>query len=469
MGMPVAMSHSVSLSSATPTSAILPTLMTLTGPTPRTSMGQVSTHGSTPAQTSPALPPAPRPSHALAYAPTSTHKFMLYFGTYMPYVAHATSNAPQLTPRLSSALAPASAALPTPDLVHALAMAYAPLPAPAPTPGPNYALAQVTPATPAVSSADGPTHASAPVASYAPPPVAASVSDMPTINKSLFHELYKNDFCSGVLGSTIWHSPYSRSLWSATRPLVSPGFSYFVLQRLREYGERHIVLPSTPKQKSFFQAAKLSLGPPTADHGSNKCKECPQNETPSSHQRHIDAGAITISDSESDSSDLDAEIAQAYGFELKNTGFQDTTVPTPGNSKTTKSLCERKRAHYGTKWTGGPGGALKFNAKPEGFVEGVDRWSYSEDPPKSALTTKQLEGDIHFHPVKQYLPEEEPFNSWVCISGPEGLLQWIEFLAGQPHPHFKGFVFKPAELPRKSPRWVRESSYKSTHGHLGKE
>ncbi|KAG8682045.1 hypothetical protein FRC11_000325, partial [Ceratobasidium sp. 423] len=43
-------------------------------------------------------------------------------------------------------------------------------------------------------------------------------------------ELYKNDFCSGVLG----------------------GGGCVVLWRLQEYGESHNVLPSTPEQKSFL-------------------------------------------------------------------------------------------------------------------------------------------------------------------------------------------------------------------------
>ncbi|KAG8691143.1 hypothetical protein FRC11_006419 [Ceratobasidium sp. 423] len=212
------------------------------------------------------------------------------------------------------------------------------------------------------------------------------------------------------------------------------------------------VPPTRPLFKENSEAAdKLSSGSATTGNDGKKRKTPPCNETPSSHRRRTEVGVITVSDSESDSSDLDAEIARAYGIELKDTGFQGAAAPVASNSKATKSLRNKKQAHYGTKWTGGPGGALKFNAKPEGFVEGVDRWSYSENTPKSALITERLEGDVHFCPIADYLPEEEPFKSWVCVSGPDGLLRWVEFSAGQPHPRYRGFVFKPAELPRKSP------------------
>jgi hypothetical protein len=108
---------------------------------------------------------------------------------------------------------------------------------------------------------------------------------------------------------------------------------------------------------------------------------------------------------------------------------------------------------------------LKFNAKPEGYVEGagrLSRWSYSEDGTASQDVNERLEGDVHFSPTTQYTPDDEAFISWVCTLTPTGVLRWVRFTAGQPHPQYAGYVFKPAQLPRAVPRWLKETSYKST-------
>lgn len=114
---------------------------------------------------------------------------------------------------------------------------------------------------------------------------------------------------------------------------------------------------------------------------------------------------------------------------------------------------------------GSPGGGLKFNAKPEGYVEDTGRlscWSYSEDGTISQDVNERLEGNVHFSPALQYLPDDEPFISWVCTMTRMGVLRWVLFMAGQPHPQYEGYVFKPAQLPHTSPRWLKETSYKST-------
>ncbi|KAG9114896.1 hypothetical protein FRC07_007607, partial [Ceratobasidium sp. 392] len=117
--------------------------------------------------------------------------------------------------------------------------------------------------------------------------------------------------------------------------------------------------------------------------------------------------------------DLDTELwAAAYGAPLADTGFQQCeSVPTEGlrnKPKTTRSPRSPKTTlPPGTKWGGGPGGPLKFNAKPDNYEEDVgrlSRWSYSEDGTTSQDPNERVEGDVHFSPTSPY--NEESFMSW---------------------------------------------------------
>lgn len=91
------------------------------------------------------------------------------------------------------------------------------------------------------------------------------------------------------------------------------------------------------------------------------------------------------------------------------------------------------------------------------------RWSFSQEGPVSCAVDDRLEGDIHFSPATadEHMFSDEPFVSWVSVCDSTGL-RWRQWEGGQPHPRFKGFVLKPAQLPRTPPRWVKESSYKSS-------
>ncbi|KAG8735026.1 hypothetical protein FRC10_011077 [Ceratobasidium sp. 414] len=123
-----------------------------------------------------------------------------------------------------------------------------------------------------------------------------------------------------------------------------------------------------------------------------------------------------------------------------------------------------KRVPFGTTWTGPCGGELEFNAKaprPEGWADGVYRWTYSTEPPVSAAATDRMPGDVHFGlSTWQFANEDEPFTSWVARGDSTGL-RWVQFTAGQSHPKFKGWVFQDAKLPKTPPRWVKEATFKA--------
>ncbi|KAG9098031.1 hypothetical protein FRC06_006905 [Ceratobasidium sp. 370] len=120
----------------------------------------------------------------------------------------------------------------------------------------------------------------------------------------------------------------------------------------------------------------------------------------------------------------------------------------------------------GTKWGGPRGGGIKFNAKaprPEGWVDGAYRWSYSTGAPVSAALYDRLPGDIHFcHSTEPYADEGGPFTTWVARGDSKGL-RWVEYTAGQPHPQFNGWVLQEAALPKTPPRWVKEATFKAKY------
>ncbi|KAG8772879.1 hypothetical protein FRC12_002851 [Ceratobasidium sp. 428] len=206
-------------------------------------------------------------------------------------------------------------------------------------------------------------------------------------------------------------------------------------------------------------------------------------------------GPVATGNPGPNNADLDDELAEAWGMDLRDTGFQssdssmdeldelDELADEVGSSsnvqvqemrdgrlkaKIIKSPRTRRRQQKkpmtaGTKWLGGPGGGFKFNAKPAGVPESTlrrARWSYSEDGLVLQNPNERLEGDVHFSPSAE--GDKEQFICWVCALSNVGLLQWVRFTAGQPHPQYVGSVFKPPQLPQMPPRWIKESTYKST-------
>ncbi|KAG8765478.1 hypothetical protein FRC12_007475 [Ceratobasidium sp. 428] len=203
---------------------------------------------------------------------------------------------------------------------------------------------------------------------------------------------------------------------------------------------------------------------------------------------------ISIQSGSETTDDIDEELAEAWGMSLQDTGFQSSNArfqssdswideladelgPSSsgqvqevkaGSSKAKAAISPRSQRRQqkkpmGDKWLGGPGGGFKFNSKPAGVDESMlrkARWSYSEDGPTSQNPNERLEGDVHFSPATE--PGDESFICWVCTLSSVGLMQWVCFRAGQPHPQYAGFVFKPPQLPQTPPRWIKESSYKST-------
>ncbi|KAG9120425.1 hypothetical protein FRC07_004085 [Ceratobasidium sp. 392] len=167
--------------------------------------------------------------------------------------------------------------------------------------------------------------------------------------------------------------------------------------------------------------------------------------------------------------DVDNEIwAAAFGMPITDTGFQRCESVLAGESpdkpKAGRSPRAKKTLPPGTKWAGGPGGPLKFNSKPDSYEEvagRLSRWSHSEDGTTSQDPKERVEGDVHFSPTSPH--SDNPFVSWVCtLEQHTGVLRWVRFRAGQPHPGYEGYVFKPAQLPRTPPRWLKEASYRST-------
>ncbi|KAG8778633.1 hypothetical protein FRC12_024878 [Ceratobasidium sp. 428] len=220
---------------------------------------------------------------------------------------------------------------------------------------------------------------------------------------------------------------------------------------------------------------------------------------PHSHSAYLTAVSykdpvISIQSGSETSDDIDEELAEAWGMSLQDTGFQSSNARfqssdswideladelSPSSSgqvqevqsgsskvkaaKSPRSQRRQQKKPMGDKWLGGPGGGFKFNSKPAGVDESMlrkTRWSYSEDGPASQNPNERLEGDVHFSPATE--PGDKSFICWVCTLSSVGLMQWVCFRAGQPHPQYAGFVFKPPQLPQTPPRWIKESSYKST-------
>ncbi|KAG9097580.1 hypothetical protein FRC06_007406 [Ceratobasidium sp. 370] len=189
-----------------------------------------------------------------------------------------------------------------------------------------------------------------------------------------------------------------------------------------------------------------------------------------------------------DAADVDVELADMWGIDLHDTGFQSCDQSADGStdelellgaehSDVSVSLTQSGRLKLknkksprsqqktpmvdGNRWLGGPGGGFKFNSKPQGHNENalrMARWSYSEDGTSSQNAHERLEGDVHFSPAMEY--DEEQFISWVCALSNTGLPRWVHFKAGQPHPKYTGYVFRPAQLPQTQPRWIKETSYR---------
>ncbi|KAG9080552.1 hypothetical protein FS749_007967 [Ceratobasidium sp. UAMH 11750] len=159
----------------------------------------------------------------------------------------------------------------------------------------------------------------------------------------------------------------------------------------------------------------------------------------------------------------DELLATAYGMEVGDTGFQtcEGTREPSGKPKSSKSP-RQKKGTSPNKWAGGPGGAMKFGTKPEGYTEVLGqtaRWSYSEDRIHSQDVHDRMWGDVHFCPALD--DDDGPFVSWVRALAQNGEPRWVHFSAGQPHPQYGGYVFRPAQLPRMAPHWLKETSYKA--------
>ncbi|KDN37570.1 LOW QUALITY PROTEIN: hypothetical protein RSAG8_10087, partial [Rhizoctonia solani AG-8 WAC10335] len=275
---------------------------------------------------------------------------------------------------------------------------------------------------------------------------------------------------SAVTGASVGYAASQAPVASTAAPSATPAVAPAPTNPVAR-----VQSTSVPALSVAQATLTTSLTPtPVMSRPTTAIRAIPTSPAPRFTPHSIKAGTLVMEYTEPDASNLDNELAQAYGLELTDTGFQSyntlaakdsQTETAPGKPKAAKSPRQKKTSPVGTKWGGGPGGALKFNAKPEGYVEGtgrLSRWSYSEDGTTSQDVNERLEGDVHFSPAIQYTPEDDAFTSWVCTLTPAGVLRWVRFTAGQPHPQHAGYVFKPAQLPRVVPRWLKETSYKST-------
>ncbi|KAG8731719.1 hypothetical protein FRC12_019609, partial [Ceratobasidium sp. 428] len=248
------------------------------------------------------------------------------------------------------------------------------------------------------------------------------------------------------------------------------------------------VIPAAPAVLATPTIAHIARAPPGAP-ATNVAVVTSYPHSAHSTVLPYQESAMPIRPGSETSDDVDQELAEAWGMDLRDTGFQssDSWVDEPvdelnpsssiqaqgtqsGSSKARASGSPRsnrrqqkKPMAVGDKWLGGPGGGFKFNSKPAGADESMlrkARWSYSEDGPALQDPNERIEGDMHFSPATE--PGDEVFICWVCTLLSVGLMQWVCFRAGQLHPQYVGSVFKPPQLPHTPPRWIKESSYKST-------
>ncbi|KAG9074382.1 hypothetical protein FS749_014063 [Ceratobasidium sp. UAMH 11750] len=169
--------------------------------------------------------------------------------------------------------------------------------------------------------------------------------------------------------------------------------------------------------------------------------------------------------------DLDREIARVAGFELGDTGFQaaerlpeltnngSDLSESSASTQTPKLRRGKKTASPRKKWTGSLGGELTMHGLPDGVDNLLHRWTFSEDGLGSMDATGRTEGDVHFSTMRQRLPSDPPFKSWVAVRVGEDRLQWTEWQGGHPHPWLTGYVFKPAQLARTQPRWIKKQTW----------
>ncbi|KAG9094071.1 hypothetical protein FS749_013181 [Ceratobasidium sp. UAMH 11750] len=450
----VTQSYQVSTSSSTAPSTIVATTPTCTSTPLFPALNDTSaTAPLFPALNAPStMPPAPRPAHARAYASALTAAPPVPASVFTTPVIAPT---PTSMPSSVSALIPAQTTAATPAATLAPSTAtILPTGRDSPDASMSATALEATPVSqpiPVAASTHTPPHTSLPTAdsdviqiaspSATPAPsVVASPIPVPVAPPLPAH----NQFYASTPNSAPNFTPAAASPMSIsnTPPPLAPA-------------------PTVPPTSS-----KPAFTWPTAS-----------TATQSSYP--------TEGDMEED--EVDREIALAYGFNLGDTGFQSIgraaevtddsesselplqTIPDgPSSSKgkawATGSGSRKKKSQPGTKWTGGPGGVLKIHARSD-VDENVHRWTYSEQGPSSANEEGRFEGDVHFSPIQQFLPDDTPFKSWVCVLSAPRVLSWVEWQAGHPHPNgalLKGYVFKPAQLPRTPPRWVKETSYKST-------
>ncbi|KAG8679756.1 hypothetical protein FRC08_016756 [Ceratobasidium sp. 394] len=397
--------------------------------------------------------------------------------TYIPLPAHTPVPVPAPTPVPAPAFTPVSAPANHPTMIE-----------PMPTHTPNLAVAQMhTPVpTPVPTLPYNPVLRSAavPTSSCASTPIRAPVTNLAQISMHAPMPVpARNPILASVVSAPSQPTPATGSahmLVHSSTPGPTPNPTTLApappFAAVPAHGFDHVPSPVPTPTPLPTPARALPLAPSPAPLFPNRPAAAPttlSNQAPGSTARSVSYGSSVFSEADSRptnpndgyESDVDKELAEALGLGLEDTGFQSTDRLSPRVNRTSdqprqkKHPTRQKSEPDNGKWLGGPGGELKFNSKPEGLGEYIHRWSYSEKGPCSV--SGRFAGDVHFSPAEDPSPNNTGFQSWVCVLSPSGVIEWAEFLAGHPHPRFKGFVFKPAQSPRTAPRWVKENSYKS--------
>ncbi|KAG8716031.1 hypothetical protein FRC09_016105 [Ceratobasidium sp. 395] len=230
-------------------------------------------------------------------------------------------------------------------------------------------------------------------------------------------------------------------------------------KRQRRYTKDVEEAESSPEDDAYEGIRLRDTGYQSVGGSSTKSKAKPSPTIKGKGKKSPTKRRITSEDEDEEHTDSDVIVQEPVT--VKKEPVKEVPVKQKGRAKPPV-----KRVPFGTKWSGPRGGPLKLNSKahrPDAWVDGLYRWSYSVAAPVSAETSDRMPGDVHFCPnTDKYAEEDEPFTSWVVTAGSTGR-RWVEFAAGQPHPEYKGWVFQEAKLPKTPPRWVKEATFKAKY------